>query len=150
MRKRVRNSRKKWASDSSASVARANSGLGPWRLARLPPPYPRATGGGRGQPDAHGPLGAPSDGGHPPGQNKRLARFVANTADHGLEPVRSLRREVLPQSETLEQRQRVDVKDPARRFSRVKGEQNRDQAAHDVCVAVARKAQDRRTRTVGF
>ncbi len=52
-----------------------------------------------------------------PGRNERLARFVANTADHGFESVRSLRSKVLAQSEAVEQCQRIDIKNLARRLS---------------------------------
>src|SRR5215471_5629283 len=66
--------------------------------------------------------GAACRAGSRPGQNERLARFVANTADHGFESVRSLRSEVFAQSKAVEQRQRVDIQNLARGPSGVDGE----------------------------
>src|SRR5229473_3135530 len=50
-------------------------------------------------------------------QNECLARFIADAADHGFESVRSLWCEVLAQSEAVEQRQRVDIQNLARRLA---------------------------------
>src|SRR5262249_34679795 len=53
-------------------------------------------------------------------------------------------------SEAVEQRQRIGIQNLARRPSGVDGEQNRDQAAYDVGVAVAGEAQDRLARAISL
>src|SRR6266849_3051837 len=111
MRKRVPSWRKKWASDNNANVARADCGTSP-----APTRRPR---GSPSEPLPHaGEVnGGPRPAGSRSGQNERLTRFVANTSDHGFESVRSLWSEVLTQSEAVEQRQRVDIENLARRLS---------------------------------
>src|SRR5262245_54172404 len=99
MRKRAPSWRKKWASDNNANVARADY---------------RTAGDSPASPDAESWV-VPSVVSRS-GQNERLARFVADAADHGFESVRSLWCEVLAQSEAVEQRQRVDIQNLARRL----------------------------------
>src|SRR5215475_8775765 len=130
MRKRAPNWQRKWVWDNSANAAPADP-----RTAGVAPARARRTARNAGR--------AVDLAVSRSGQNECLARFVANAADHGFKSVRSLWREVLAKPEALEQRQRVDIKNVAGAISRVEGEQNRDQAAHDVGVAVAGETQNR-------
>src|SRR5262249_53057324 len=138
MRKRAPNWQRKWVWDNSANAAPADRGTAgvSAALARRAAKRPVE------------PWTCPAV--SRPGQNERLARFVANAADHGLESVRTLWREVLAKPEAVEQRQRVDIKNVAGAISRVEGEQNRDQAAHDVGVAVAGETQNRLALSAPF
>ena len=61
--------------------------------------------------------------------------------DHSGEPVRTLWRHVLLEAELGEDCLRVGAQDVIRRLSGVDGEQDGDQAAHDMGVAVALEAE---------
>ena len=74
---------------------------------------------------------------------QRGARIRVDALDHRAEAVRALRRQMLAQAEPVEQRDRVGRQDFARRLARIEREQDRDQAAHDMRVAVADEGQRR-------
>ena len=61
--------------------------------------------------------------------------------DHSGEPVRALWRQVLLEAELGEDCLRVGAQDVIRRLAGVDGEQDGDQAAHDMGVAVALEAE---------
>src|SRR5262249_39667190 len=85
----------------------------------------------------------------PSGRNRESrTRVGLDALDHGLESVRALRREMLAQAELVEQRDGIAVENFACCLPRVEGEQDRDQPAHDVGVAVAREGQDWTTGAV--
>src|SRR5262249_19735137 len=112
-----------------------------WR--RTTPPPARSS---RGKwASASSGAGAPNNSG---GHRESRTRIGLDALDHRLESIRALRREVFAQPELVEQRDRVALDDLARGLARVKGEQDRDQPAHDVRVAVAHKGEDRPTRAV--
>ena len=65
--------------------------------------------------------------------------FGADAGDHRLQSVLALRREVLTQAEPLEQRGRIGCQNVARALAGIQSEQNRDQPADDMGVAVTPK-----------
>src|SRR3954453_5344148 len=75
------------------------------------------------------------------GQRERRAGVRLDALDHGAETIRALRGQMLAQSQFFEQPDRIGIQDLARRFGRIKREQNRDQSAYDVRVAVADKGE---------
>src|SRR5438067_7116497 len=70
-------------------------------------------------------------------RGERLARVGANALDHGAQAVGALRRQVLAKSEFVEYGKRIRCQDLLRRVAGIKREQDRDQTAHDMGVAIA-------------
>src|SRR4030095_5017926 len=66
----------------------------------------------------------------------------ADPVHHGTQAVRALRRKMLAQAHAIEKLKRVGRQDLARRLAREESEQDGDQTAHDMGVAVADKGQD--------
>jgi len=77
------------------------------------------------------------------GGGQRLAGVGANPLDHGAQPVGALRRQMLAESELIEYRKRIGCKNFLRRAARKQRQQDRDQSAHNVGVAVAEIAKHR-------
>src|SRR5258705_8346955 len=71
------------------------------------------------------------------GRGDRFARVGANALDHGAQAVGALRRQVLAKSEFVEHRDGVGGKNLLRRVAGIKCQQDCDQSAHDMRVAVA-------------
>src|ERR1051325_2007618 len=82
------------------------------------------------------------------GDRQGRARVGLDTLDHRLEAVRTLRREVFAQAKLVEQRDCVALEDLARVFAGVEGEQDGDEPAYDVGVAVACEGEHRSARAV--
>ncbi len=76
-------------------------------------------------------------------RGERFARIGADAFDHRAQAVGTLRRQVLAKSEFVEHRDRVRRQDLLRRVAGIERQQDRDQAAHDVGVAVAEIVQPR-------
>ena len=70
-------------------------------------------------------------------RRERRAGIGFDALDHRAKSVRALRREMFLEAELLEQRNRVLIQDRARRLLRIERKQNRDQALHDMRVAIA-------------
>src|SRR5712671_6863634 len=70
-------------------------------------------------------------------RGQRLARIVADALDHRTQAVGALRRQVVAETEFVEHLDRVGRQDLLRRVAGIERQQDRDQAAHDVGVAVA-------------
>src|SRR6267142_631388 len=70
------------------------------------------------------------------GRGHRFARVGANALDHGAQAVGALRRQVLAKSEFVEYRDGVGGKNLLRRVAGIKCQQDCDQSAHDMRVAV--------------
>src|SRR5207302_8352174 len=66
------------------------------------------------------------------------------------EAVRTLRRQVLAQAQPLEQRDGVAREDFTRWLARIEREQNGDEPAYDVGIAVAHECQHRSAFAVGL
>ena len=77
------------------------------------------------------------------GGGERLARVRANPFDHGAQAVGTLRRQMLAKSEFVEHRDRVGGQNLLWRMTGKQRQQDRDQSAHDMCVAVAEIFQQR-------
>src|SRR5690606_26201258 len=73
---------------------------------------------------------------------ERGARVGPDAFDHGSEPVRALRRQMLVETERAEHGVRLDVEDLLGGFAVVEREQNGDEPAHDMRVAIADEGQD--------
>ena len=80
---------------------------------------------------------------HSSDPGERGLGFGANAGNHRLQAVRALRGEVLAQVEPLEQGGRVDRQNVARGLVGTQGEQDCDQPADDMGVAVALEREDR-------
>jgi hypothetical protein len=76
-------------------------------------------------------------------------RFGADAGNHRLQSVRALRREVLAQAKPLEQDRRIGCQNVARALAGTQSEQNRDQPADNMGVAVTPKREDRSAEAVG-
>src|SRR4051812_1035418 len=74
---------------------------------------------------------------------ERFARIGADAFDHRAKAVGALRRQMLAKSEFVEHGQRIRRQDLLRRVAGIKRQQDRDQTAHDVGVAVAEIVQPR-------
>jgi hypothetical protein len=77
---------------------------------------------------------------------KRLLRIGANAADHGTKPIGALWREMFTQAEALEQRDRVGRQNLLRALAGNHRQQDGDQPADDMGVAVAGEAEHRPIR----
>src|SRR3984893_6648726 len=77
------------------------------------------------------------------GGGKRLAGVGANALDHGAQAVGALRRQMFAKSEFVEHRKGVGCKNFLRRVAGIQRQQDRDQSAHDMRVAVAEIVQQR-------
>src|SRR3954451_10413174 len=69
--------------------------------------------------------------------SKRRLGVRLDALDHGAETVGALRGQVLAQSDAVEYVDGIGGEDLARRLTGIDGEQNRDETAHDMSVAVA-------------
>src|SRR4030088_1121618 len=74
---------------------------------------------------------------------ERLAGVGANPLDHGAQSVGALRRQMLAKSELVEHRDGVGGKNFPRGVAGIQRQEDRDQSAHDVGVAVAKIVQQR-------
>src|ERR1700710_2110382 len=84
-------------------------------------------------------LASSGDGGSSSGsRGNRLARVGTDALDHGAQPVGTLRRQMFAESEFVEHRDRIAAQDLLRRMTGIQRQQNRDQSAHDMRVAVAK------------
>ena len=72
-----------------------------------------------------------------------FARILPDPLHHGEEAVRALWRQVLFEMQPAEHGIGVDVENGIGGFAGVEGEQDRDQTAHDMGIAVADEAQAR-------
>ena len=70
-------------------------------------------------------------------RGQRSTRVAPDPLDHGEEPVRALRGEMLLEVELVENGVGVEIENVIGASARVEGEQDGDQAAHDVSVTVA-------------
>src|SRR5262249_53916222 len=69
-------------------------------------------------------------------------RFSTDAFDHGSQTVRSLRGEVLPQTDTVEKCDRIGRQNVLRALAGIEREKDCDQAAHDMRVAVTFECED--------
>ncbi len=83
------------------------------------------------------------------GDDQRTARVAADALDHGTEPIRALRSEVLAQAEALEGGNRIGCQNVGGVFAGEHREKDRDQTAHDMGITVAAEAEDRAACAIG-
>src|ERR1700739_1089692 len=76
-------------------------------------------------------------------RGKRLAGVDANARDHRAQAVGALRREMFAKSQLVEQCDGIGGKNLLRRVAGIQRQQDRDQSAHDMGVAVAEVLQQR-------
>src|SRR5665213_1965808 len=76
-------------------------------------------------------------------RGNRLAGVGANPLDHGAQAVGALRRQMLAEAEFVEHRYGVGIEDLPRGVAGIQRQQDRDQPAHDMGVAVAEIVQER-------
>src|SRR5262249_4546358 len=74
---------------------------------------------------------------------ERGASVGTNPLHHGTETIRALRREMFAQTHAFEQFDGIAVQDLPCALARIDSEQDRNQSAHDMSIAVAGKSQDR-------
>ena len=72
-----------------------------------------------------------------------LARIAANALDHRAQAVGALRRQVIAEAELVEHLERIGCENFLGRMPGIQRQQDRDQAAHDMGVAVAEIVQPR-------
>src|SRR6266487_4053375 len=80
--------------------------------------------------------------------DRLLASIRTNALDHGAEPVRALRGQMLAQAKPLENRDSIHRKNIAGPLAGENCEQNGDEPAHDVGIAVAGEGEHGSARTI--
>src|SRR5262249_57820608 len=78
----------------------------------------------------------------PSGPRQRGAGVGPDAVDHRSEPIRPLWRQMLTQAHSLKQRDCIGRQNVSCRLTRIDGEQECDQPAHEVGVAVAAEGQN--------
>src|ERR1700688_1222450 len=76
-------------------------------------------------------------------RNQRRFGLGVNAFDHGPQAIRTLRREILTQTDAVEQLERVGIHNLSRALAGIKREQDGDQATHNMSVAVAVEGEGR-------
>src|SRR5579871_170661 len=76
-------------------------------------------------------------------RRERLARVGTDALDHRAQTIGALRRQVLAESELIEDRDRIGCQDFARGTARIEREQDCDQTPDDMGIAVAEVVQHR-------
>src|SRR5262249_8049467 len=82
------------------------------------------------------------------GRSERSTGIGANPLHHGTEAIRALRREMFAQTHAFEQFDGIGVQNLPCALARIDSEQDRNQSAHDMGIAVTGKGQHGRPRAV--